>query len=113
VDDALFAGGDVEKGNTKIRTVFPELLDHGVGQTVFEGLDPLIGWNDVIDGGKGAVWKSDLQPKISYHSKRLGAGDLVNEVGADKKLGRSVGKFCDGVTIPNFMKKGLTHKLLQ
>jgi hypothetical protein len=31
-------------------------------------------------------------------------------VGADKNLSRPVGKFCDGVPIPNLMKKGFAHK---
>jgi hypothetical protein len=33
-------------------------------------------------------------------------------VGTDKKLGRTIRKLSDSVTIPNFMEKGLTHKNL-
>jgi hypothetical protein len=41
----------------------------------------------MIDGCKSAFGESNLQSKIPNHSEGLGAGDLVNEVGTDKKLG--------------------------
>ena len=67
----------------------------------------------MIDGRKGTFWEYDLQSEIPEHSESLGAGNLVNEVGTDKKLGRTIGKLSDSVAVPNFMEKGLTHKSLR
>ena len=110
VDDALLSRRDIEKGHPEVGAIFAQLLDHRVGEGVLEGFDPLVGRDDMVDGGKGAFGKGDFEAKIPKHTKGLRAGDLVNEMSSDKELSRAVGQFFDGVPIPNFMKKGFTHR---
>jgi hypothetical protein len=47
----------------------------------------------VIDGSEGAAREGDFQAEIAEHPKGLGAGDLVNEVGTNEKLGGAVGQY--------------------
>ena len=61
VDDALLAGWNVEEGDTEFGAVFAEFLDHGVSQRILEGFDSLIGRNNMVDRGKGAIGEGDLQ----------------------------------------------------
>ena len=42
------------------------------------------GWDNVINGGDGSVWKTNLQPAISQNAKRLRTGHFMNEVQADE-----------------------------
>ena len=91
VDDALFAAGDVEVGDVELFRVPGELGDHGVGERVIEGLLGLVGGDDVVDGGEGALRVGDLEAEVAHHAKCLRRGDLVDEVGADEELGLAVG----------------------
>ena len=63
----------------------------------------------MINRGEGAVREGDFQTEIAEHPEGLGAGDLVNEVGANEKLGRAVGQYAYCMTIPNFLEKSLAH----
>jgi len=112
VDDALFSRGDVEEGDAEVGTILAEFLDHGVRQSVLKGLHPLVGGHDVVDRGKGPPRESHLQAQIAEHAEGLGAGDLVDQMGADKNLGRAIRQLAHGMPLPNFLKKRLTHKNL-
>ena len=63
----------------------------------------------MINRGEGAVREGDFQTEIAEHPEGLGAGDLVNEVGANEKLGGTVGQYSYRMTIPNFLEKSLAH----
>ena len=104
VDNALLAGGEVEKGDAVFRAVLAERFDHGIGEIVTERLHALVGRHDVIDGGEGAVRIKHLEPEVAKHAERLGAGDLVDEVGADQELRSPVGEFADGVCLPHLVE---------
>jgi hypothetical protein len=78
-----------------------------------ERLDSLIGWNNVVDGSKGSFREGNFQPEITDHSEGLRARHLMNQVGSNKKLDGAVRKFSDGMPIPNFLEKSLTHNELK
>jgi hypothetical protein len=67
----------------------------------------------MVDGSKGSLREGNFEPEITDHSEGLRAGHLVNQVGSNKKLDGAVRKFSDGMPIPNFLKKGLTHNELK
>ena len=110
MDDALLSGWDIKKGHSEIRTVFAQLLDHGICEGVLKRFNTLVCRHDVIDRGKGALWKGDFESQIPKHAEGLRTGDLMDQMGANKKLSRPVGKFFDGMPIPNLMKEGFAHK---
>jgi hypothetical protein len=63
----------------------------------------------VIDGSEGPIREGDVQTEIAEHPEGLGAGNLVNQVGANEKLSGAVGQYAYRMTIPNLLKKGLGH----
>ena len=83
VNDALLAARKVEELDPVIVAIFTKGLDHGIRESIAEGLLALIGRNDVIHGCKGAGRVENLQTQIPQHAECLWAGDLVNEVRAD------------------------------
>ncbi len=113
MDNALFSRGDVEESDSKIGAIFAEFLDHGVGQGVLEGLDPLVSRDDMVDRGEGALGECHFQAEVPEHSKRLRAGHLMDQVGPDEELGGAVGKFFHGMPVPDFLEKRFTHKYLK
>ena len=86
VDDALPAARKIEKCDTEFFAVPPQRLDHFVGELVGERLFALVGRNDVIDRGEGALWIKNLESEIAQHAESLWAGDFVNKVGANEQL---------------------------
>ena len=82
VDDALVAGGKVKEGDAGLGAVLPKLLHHRVGERVGEGLGALVGRDDVVDRGEGAVRIEDLEAEVADHAESLRARHLVDEVGA-------------------------------
>ena len=52
-----------------------------------KGSSSLVGGDDVVDSGEGAVRVFYLQAKIPEHTEGLRAGHLVDEVGADEVSG--------------------------
>ena len=101
--------GAVEEGDPELGAVPAQLLDHGVGERIGEGLAHLVGGNDMVDGREGAVRHGDLQAQVAQHPEGLRARDLVDQVGADKELGLAVGQGPDGVGVPDFLEKGFGH----
>jgi hypothetical protein len=67
----------------------------------------------VIDGSKGTLGEGDLQTEVPKHSEGLGTGHFMNQVSPDEKLSRAIGKNSDGMTIPNLLEEGFTHKALK
>ena len=63
----------------------------------------------MINSGEGAAREGDIETEITEHPEGLGAGDLVNEVGTNEKLGGAIGQYSYRMTIPNFLKKSLAH----
>ena len=59
VNDTLFARGTVEKGDTKFLTVLTDFLDHRLGQRIAIRLGELIGRDNVVNRGKGAMRHRD------------------------------------------------------
>jgi hypothetical protein len=85
VDDALFAGGEVEVCHAEIICILAQRLHHFRGQRVLRGV-LIDGRDDVVHGGEGALWKLHLEPEIAEHAEGLGRGHLVDEVRADEEL---------------------------
>ena len=104
VDDALLAGGEVEKGDAVFGAILPERLDHGVCEVVAERFDAFVGGDDVIDCGESAFRVENLEPEVAEHPERLRAGYLVDEVCADEKLGGSIGEGANGMRLPDFVE---------
>lgn len=63
----------------------------------------------MIDGSEGPIREGDVQTEIAEHPEGLGAGNLVNQVGANEKLSGAVGQYSYRVTIPNLLEKSLAH----
>ena len=110
VDDALLAAGDVEKLDAVVGAVFAEFLDHRVGEGVGKRLLALVRGDDVIHRGERALREEHLEPKVAEHAESLRAGDLVDEVRADEQLGHAVGQLAHGVSFPDFVEQGFSHK---
>ena len=83
VDDPLIATGQIKEGHAGLGAVLTELLDHRIGEGIGERLGPLIGRDNVIDRGKGAVRIENLQAEIAKHPEGLGARHLMDEMCAD------------------------------
>ena len=94
-----------KKVSPNSRAVAPQILDHRVGQRIGEGLAEPVCRHDVVDGRESAVGHGDLEPQVAEHAEGLGAGDLVDEVGAYQQLGLAVGEGADGVGAPTFSKR--------
>ena len=109
VDDPLLAGGKVEKGHAGLGAVPAEFLDHRVGEGVRERFGALVGRDDVVDGRERAVGIENLQAEVAEHAESLGARHLVDEVGADQKLGPTVGERANGMFLPDLIKKRFAH----
>ncbi len=108
MDDALFAGGEVEISDAEVIGIFAQCLHHFRGERVLRRV--LVDrWHDVIDGGKGALRKLHLEAKVAKHAEGLRRGDLVNQVGADEELRAAVGKRANGVGVPNFLEEIFSH----
>ena len=104
VDNALLAARKIEKFDSGVRAVFPQRLDHGIGKVVAEWLFAFIRGDNVIHGREGARGVEDFESEVAQHSECLWAGHLVDEVGADEKLGGSVRECPHGVRIPDFVE---------
>ena len=109
VDNALIARGKVEECNAGLGAVFSEFLHHRVGERIGEGFRTLVGRNNMIDSGEGAVRVEDFQAKISHHPEGLRACHLMNEVSADQKLSPAVGERANGVFLPDLIEKRFGH----
>ena len=110
VNNPLFPRSEIEVGDTEFVGVLLKLLDHCVGQRIFEGFLSLVGGDDVVDSGEGAVRVFYLEAKIPEHTEGLRAGDLVDEVGSDEELGLAIGQCADAVRVPNFFEQAFSHR---
>jgi len=96
VDDALFAGFEVEIGDAKVIAVLADRIDHFRCQWV-GWLILIDGWDDVVDGREGALREFYREIEIPEHAESLWRSDLVNEVCADEELRASVAERADAV----------------
>ena len=108
VDDALFAGGEVEVGDAEVIGVFPQRLHHFRGERILRRV-LIDGRHDVVDRGERALREFHLQPEIAEHAEGLGRGHLVDEVGADEELRAAVREGADGVGVPDFLEEAFSH----
>ena len=108
VDDALFAGTQVEVGHSKVVRI-PAQGVHHLGRQRVRRRVLVNGGDDVIHRGKGAVGILHLQSEITDHSEGLGAGHLVDEVGPDEELGAAVAQGAHRVSVPDFLIEGFSH----
>ncbi len=111
MNDPLFPRSEIEVGDTEFVGVLLKLLDHGVGQRIVRRVScSLVGGDDVVDSGEGAVRVFYLEPEIPEHTEGLRAGDLVDEVGSDEELGLAIGQCADAVRVPNFFEQAFSHR---
>ena len=104
VDDALLAGGEVEKSDAVFRAIRAQGLDHGIREFVAEWLGAFVRGHDVVHRGKSARGVEHLEIQVAQHAEGLWAGNLMDEVGADQKLGGSIRKSADGVGSPHLVE---------
>ena len=81
-----------------------ERLDHRIGQGVGIGLAHLVGRDNVIHRGKGAVGHGHLEAEVPHHPECLRARHLMDQVGADQELRLSVRQRSHGVGIPYLLE---------
>ena len=105
VDDALLARGAVKEGDAELGAVFADLVHHGLRERILVGLDQLIGRDDVVHRGEGAVRHEDLETKVAEHAESLRGCDLVDEVRADDELGLAIGQGTDRMGGPDFFEE--------
>src|SRR5690625_2299778 len=105
VHDALAAAAQVEELDAVLGAVAAQLGDHVVGERVGEGLLKGDGRHDVVDCGEGAFRHPYGQVQVAQHSERLGAGHLVDEVGAYQELGLPAFEFAHGVGVPDLVEQ--------
>jgi hypothetical protein len=108
VDDALFAGGEVEVGHTEIIRILAQRLHHFRSQRVLRGV-LIDGRDDVVHGGEGALRELHLEPEITEHAEGLGRGHLMDEVRADEELCAAIREGPDVVGVPDFLKQAFSH----
>ena len=109
VDDALGAGRGVEEADAVVLGVLTEGLDHLLGDRVGVGLLELVGRDDVVDRGEGALRVFHLEAEVPEHAEGLGARHLMDEVRADEQLGLAVRQLAHRMRFPNFLEQGLSH----
>jgi len=109
VDDSLVTGAGIEKADVVISAVLAQLFNHRLSQWIAIRLKDFVGWHNMIDGRKGAVRVFHWQPAFTQHAESLRTGHLVNEMRSDQQLCLPVGQLTDGVSIPNFFVKALSH----
>jgi hypothetical protein len=109
VDDALVAAAQVKEGDAVLLGVAPQGLQHVLGQRVLEGLGAVVGGDDVVHGGEGAVGIAHLEAQVLQHPKGLGARDLVEEVEVYEKLALPIPELSHLVGLPNFVVKRFSH----
>ena len=88
-----------------IATVALELTHHGFCEFIREGAGLIIGRDDMVDGGEGAVREPDRHVELAKHGEGLGARDFVNEVGADEQLRLARREFAHCVCVPDFFEE--------
>ena len=110
VDDALVAAPQVKEGDAVLPCVRPEGLQHALGQRVLEGLGAVVGGDDVVHGGEGAVGVAYPKAKVLEHPEGLGARDLVEEVEVYEELALAVFELPHLVGFPNLLVERLSHE---
>jgi hypothetical protein len=109
MDDPLPPGGRPVVGNAEFLAGFLERLDHAFGEVVGVGPCPRVGRNDVVNGREGPVGSHDPEAEVAQHAEGLGAGDLVNQVGADEELGVAARQGGHRVALPHLFEKRFSH----
>jgi len=67
-------------------------------------------WDDVIDGGDGAVGIQHRQLELAQHLERLRTRHLMDQVQADEELRLPARQLGDRVRIPHFVEQCLRHR---
>jgi len=79
------------------------------GEPIAEGTGLRGGRDDVIDGRERPVRIGDRHPVLAQHVERLRARHFVHEVQSDEQLRLSARQRADGMGVPDFAEKGLSH----
>lgn len=107
--NSLVAGGDIKISDSKLVAIFPQRLDHRVGQGIGKWFLALVGRHNVIHRGEGAMRIANLESELANHRKGLGTGHFVNEVRANQELRLTAGQLSHGVRIPDFLEQCFRH----
>jgi hypothetical protein len=99
-----------KKRDAVVLGVLAEGLDHLLGDRVGIGLLELVGRDDVVDRGEGALRVLHLEAEVPEHAEGLRARHLMDEVRADEQLGLPFGQgSAHRMRFPNFLEQGLGH----
>ena len=65
VHHALLTRVAIKESDSAFRTILSQFLDHRISERIRKRLIGLIRWDDVIDGGKCAVWEFYLHSQVT------------------------------------------------
>ena len=105
VHDPLAGVAQVEQADAELAAVAFDGRHHLFGQAVGEGAGLVIGGDDVVDGGQRPLGIHDLELPVAEHGERLGTGDLVDQVLADKELRLPRRQLAHGMRIPDLVEQ--------
>ena len=106
VDHALLARTGLEQADAVLAAIPLDVRHHFFGLDVGVGPRLILGRDDVVDRGDGALGIRHFQTTLAQHGECLRAGNLMDQVQPDEKLGLARGHGADGVEIPHLVVEG-------
>ena len=103
---------EVVERNAELAAVLLERRHHFLGQHVEKRPALVERRHDVIDRRERAVRETPPSAPHPQHVERLRARHLVDQVQADEELRLPGGQRADGVLVPDFLKKCLSHEIM-
>ena len=109
MDDPLTIARVAEEPDPVLVTILFQVLEHRLGEFVLERTRTRIGWDDVVDRGKGPFWETYAESVLGECREGLRTRHLVDQVQADEKLALSAPELANRVKIPDFIEQIAAH----
>ena len=106
VHDSLATTAEAVQNNAVLCTVAFQRAEHLLSQGIFERALLRDGRHDVIHRGNGSFRTTHRQTLVAKRSKRLRAGDFMDQMQTHEQLRGSTGKIRHPMQIPHLVVKG-------
>ena len=104
MDNTLAIVVETKKRKAELLGIFFDSDHHVLGHLIGKWACHIACGHNVINRGKCAIWIRNGETQLSEHIKSLRAGNLVNEMQADKQLCLPRWQRSHRMRVPNFVK---------